>query len=473
MSKEFETVIGLEVHVQPDTQSKIFCACPTEFNAPANTNICPVCSGYPGVLPVLNERALELGLRTSLALHCRINEKIYFERKNYFYPDLPKNYQISQYALPLGEEGYVVLPSGKKIGITRVHLEEDAGKLLHRTDHSLVDLNRTGTPLLEIVSCPDISSPLQAWEYLHMLKLIVQYIGVSSCDMEKGYLRCDANISLRPQGAKELGTKIELKNMNSFKWVKEALIFEEKRQRSALLDGKPLVQETRLWDESKAKTITMRTKEEAHDYRYFPEPDLVNFVIGKDMIEEQEKCIPELPLERSRRFEAEFGLEAKDVEVLVSHKWLADFFEKSVVHFAQPKQIANWIIGPLLELVNSLEGGLAAVKMDASGFAKLVNYFSQGKLNNLTAKKVLTAALTTGRDVDKIIEEQSLTQVSDESQLLEFVQTAVSQNPKAVDDYRSGKESAIMSLVGRVMKKTGGKANPKVVKEMIEKMIKN
>ncbi len=473
MSKEFETVIGLEVHVQPDTQSKIFCACPTEFNAPPNTNICPVCSGYPGVLPVLNERALELALRTSLALHCRINEKIYFERKNYFYPDLPKNYQISQYALPLGEHGYVVLPSGKKIGITRVHLEEDAGKLIHRGDHSLVDLNRTGTPLLEIVSEPDINSPLQAWEYLHMLKLIIQYIDVSSCDMEKGYLRCDANISLRPKGVEELGTKIELKNMNSFKWVKEALSFEEKRQRNILLDGGTLTQETRLWDEKKTKTAIMRTKEEAHDYRYFPEPDLVDFTITHQMIEGQAACVPELPLKKALRFTEEFGLEKKDVDILVSNKWLAEFFEKSVAHFSGAKQIANWIIGPLLETMNSLGAGYDAVKMDTVQFAKLVKYFSEGRLNNLTAKKVLTAALTADKDIDKIIEEQGLTQVSDESQLRVFVEDAVSENPRAVDDYRSGKESAIMSLVGRVMKKTGGKANPKIVKEMIEKMIKS
>ncbi|MBN2482628.1 MAG: Asp-tRNA(Asn)/Glu-tRNA(Gln) amidotransferase subunit GatB [Candidatus Omnitrophica bacterium] len=471
MAKSFETVIGLEVHVQPNTNSKIFCPCPTEFNAPANTHICPVCCGYPGVLPVFNKRALELAVRTSLALHCTINEKIYFERKNYFYPDLPKNYQISQYALPLGENGHLELSGGKKIGITRVHLEEDAGKLIHREDCSLVDFNRTGTPLLEIVSYPDMNSPQEAWEYLQMLKLIIQYIEVSSCDMEKGYLRCDANISLREEGATQLGTKIELKNMNSFKGVKDALVFEEKRQRNLLLDGKTLSQETRLWDEVKGKTVTMRTKEEAHDYRYFPEPDLVSFSVTASMITEQRQYVPELPLARTKRFIDEYGLSEKDVEVLISHRWSADFFEQSSVHFPHFKQIANWIIGPLLEITNAFPEGFSKIKMSPGEFAKLVRYFSEGTLNNITAKKVLTEALTTGVDIDKIIQEKSLIQVSDESELDGYVSDAVAEHPKSVEDYRKGKSQALMFLVGSVMKKTKGKANPKIVREMIEKKI--
>jgi len=471
MSKDFDTVIGLEVHVQLSTETKIFCACSTEFNCPPNTNICPVCCGYPGVLPVLNKRALELSLRVGLALNCRINKTIYFERKNYFYPDLPKGYQISQFELPIAEQGKVDLPSGKQIGITRAHMEEDAGKLIHKEKYSLVDLNRCGIPLLEIVSEPDMQSPEEAFQYLTQLKRIVQYVGGSSCDMEKGFLRCDANISLKPKGRKEFGTKVELKNMNSFKGVKDALEYEQKRQAEVLSRGGKIYQETRLWDESAKKTKVMRSKEESHDYRYFPEPDLVNFTIAGEMVAEQEKLVGELPLTRKNRFIEQYQLSEKEAEVLISDRWLADFFESCCLALNDAKKISNLLLGPFLELVNGLEQGFAQVKISPESFAVIVSYFSQGKINNLGAKQVLTKALTTNEDIDGIIEKEGLVQVSGEEELLAFALEAIDSNPAAVTDYLSGKKGAVMFLVGCVMKKTRGKANPKIVKELLEKNI--
>ncbi|MCK4809347.1 MAG: Asp-tRNA(Asn)/Glu-tRNA(Gln) amidotransferase subunit GatB [Candidatus Omnitrophica bacterium] len=477
MPEELETIIGLEVHVQLATKSKAFCSCPTNFESLPNTNICPICCGYPGVLPVFNRKALELGLRVCLALGCKINGRIYFERKNYFYPDLPKNYQISQYKVPLGEGGCITLSTGRKIGIERAHLEEDAGKLIHKEDCSLVDFNRTGIPLLEIVSKPDINSADEAFRYLKLLKLTLQYLGVSSCDMEKGYLRCDANISLKEKRAKELGTKVELKNMNSFHGVKDALESESRRQRISLEKGERILQETRLWDETKKQTFIMRTKEEAHDYRYFPEPDLVDFVIEEPMIEEQRSFISELPAVKEARFKKEYmlrenGLTEKEIDILISHKWLADFFELSVKELGDSKNIANWILGPFLELTNSLDKGFEQVKITPANFSKIVKYFLEGRLNNLGAKKVLVNVLTNNEDIDKVIEKEKLTQVSKEEGLMPFVEQTISENPKPVSDYLGGKQSAIMFLVGCVMRKSRGKANPKVVKEMLEKRIK-
>ena len=325
--QEFDTVIGLEVHVQLNTASKIFCACSTKFENPPNTNICPVCCGYPGVLPVFNKRALLLAIRVALSLNCKINKKIYFERKNYFYPDLPKNYQISQYKMPLGERGKLALRTEKTIGITRVHLEEDAGKLIHKENYSLVDLNRTGTPLLEIVSNPDITSPQEAFDYLTSLKLILQYIGASECNMEKGSLRCDANISLKNKGSEKLGVKVELKNMNTFKGVRDALEHEVTRQAKTLNEGGKIFQETRLWDSERQKTEVMRSKEEAHDYRYFPEPDLLDFFVEEEFIENEKQFVKELPQDRYKRFLDEYKLQELDVDVLISEKFLADYFE--------------------------------------------------------------------------------------------------------------------------------------------------
>ncbi len=465
---ELETVIGLEVHAQLDTQSKIFCSCAVSVESPANTNICPVCCGYPGVLPVFNQRALELAVRVSLGLHCDINSRFYFERKNYFYPDLPKNYQISQYQQPLGFGGYLELASGKKVRITRVHLEEDAGKLIHRQDCSLVDFNRTGTALLEIVSEPDIASPEEAYDYLNYLKLTLQYLKASSCDMEKGSLRCDANISLRPRGSTTLGTKVELKNMNTFRGVRLALEFEAKRQAQILARGENLVQETRLWDAEKLATYTMRTKEAAHDYRYFPEPDLLDFSVAPELIGRQKQNIGELPLARLRRFMAQYQLSEKDTDVFIADSSLAEFFEAAVKVYPQVKELVNWMLGPFLEQLNSLAGGMKAVKLSPEKFVTIVRYFSEGKLNNLAAKKVLALSIATDDDIDMLIERENLAQVSGQDELAGFIRQAAEENPRAVTEYCQGKQEAIQFLVGQVMRKTKGKANPKIARQMLE-----
>ncbi len=475
----FETVIGLEVHVQLNTESKIFCPCPTDFGSSPNTNICPVCCGYPGVLPVFNRKVLELAVRACLALNCgKVNNRIYFERKNYFYPDLPKNYQISQYKLPLGQEGYIQYPprAEKTIGIERIHLEEDAGKLIHKSDYSLVDFNRTGIPLLEIVSKPEIKSPGEAFWYLKLLKLTLQYIGVSSCDMEKGYLRCDANISVREKGQSILGTKVELKNMNSFRGVRDALEYEQSRQMSCLRDNKRIVQETRLWDEAKRKTLVMRSKEEAHDYRYFPEPDLLDFTIDESLKDKQSKSIGELPIDKYQKFSnylrPEGGLGEKEIDTLVADKWLSEFFEAAVRESGGDfKNVANWLLGPFLEQVNSLGEGFTAVKISAKNFSKIVKYFLEGRINNLAAKKILSLSVATNEDIDALIEREGLAQVSQTAELAAVIHSVVHDNPKPVKEYLAGKQQAIMFLVGQVMKKTQGRANPNVAREMLEKAI--
>ena len=470
---DFEVVIGLEVHTHLKTESKIFCSCSTDFPSLPNSNICPVCCGYPGVLPVFNKKALELATRVCLALDCEVNKNIYFERKNYFYPDLPKGYQISQYKMPLGESGYVETLSGKKVRINRVHMEEDAGKLIHKEDCSLVDFNRTGTPLLEIVSEPDIKSPQEAFDYLTQLKLILQYIGASDCDMEKGSLRCDANISLRKKGETKLGTRVELKNMNTFKGVRVALEFEAKRQEKALKAGEKIIQETRLWDVDKQKTVVMRTKEEAHDYRYFPEPDLLDFSVSDELIKGEKLLVGELPLKKRARFLSEYKLSEKEVDVIITNRVLAHFFEEAAKALSQPAEISNWLLGPFLEQVNSLEGGWVSVKISAQNFAKVVKYFIEAKLNNLAAKKVLSIIIATNEDPDSVIERETLVQVSGEDELSSFVEEVLGQNQPAVKEYLEGKDQAIMFLVGQVMKKTKGKANPKVARQMLERRIKS
>ncbi|UCC95095.1 MAG: Asp-tRNA(Asn)/Glu-tRNA(Gln) amidotransferase subunit GatB [Candidatus Omnitrophota bacterium] len=471
---EFDIVIGLEVHVQLKTKSKIFCSCSTEFESPPNTNICPVCCGYPGVLPVFNQKALELGVRVARGLGCEINPQIYFERKSYFYPDLPKNYQISQYKMPLGENGWLTLPSGKRIGIGRVHLEEDAGKLVHKKDYSLVDLNRTGIPLLEIVSKPDINSADEAFDYLTYLKLALQYIEASDCDMEKGILRCDANISLKKKGTQALGVKVELKNMNSFRGVRDALDYEAKRQAKTLEKSEKITQETRLWDETKRKTMVMRSKEEAHDYRYFPEPDLRKFSISLECKKIQENFLSkiEMPLKKREKFTKMYGLSAKDTDVLISDMWLANFFEEATTTFSDYKKMCGWLLGPFLEQVNALGASSGEVKISPANFAKVVKYFAEGKLNNLAAKKVLSLCVSTNKDIDRVIEEEGLVQVSGHQELQRFIEEALSQNPKPVQEYLGGKQQAIQFLVGQVMRKTQGKANPKVVRELLEESLK-
>jgi len=467
----FEIVIGLEVHVQLKTRSKIFCSCSTDFGSSPNSNICPVCCGYPGVLPVFNRKVLELSIRVCHALDCRINKKIYFERKNYFYPDLPKDYQISQYKMPLGENGNLELISGRKIKINRAHMEEDAGKLIHKEDYSLVDFNRTGIPLLEIVSEPDIHTPQEAFDYLTRLKLLLQYINVSDCDMEKGYLRCDANISLRKSGESVLGTKVELKNMNTFKGIKSALEFEAKRQEQLLLKNERIVQETRLWNEKIMKSEPMRSKEEAHDYRYFPEPDLLDFNVSNDMIENEKKFVTELPLEKRKRFLEKYKISFKEVDLLVANQRLSDFFEEAIDFYAKPKEISNWIIGPLLEQANNFVDKFNSVKISAENFAKIVKYFTEGRINNLAAKRALSLCISTNEDADTIINQEGLLQVSAGKELEDAVKQVVEEHSKPVKEYLEGKQQAIMFLVGQVMKKTKGRANPKIAKEMLTKEI--
>jgi len=470
--KEFDIVVGLEVHVQLKTESKIFCTCPTSSESQPNSNICPVCAGYPGALPVFNKKALELALKVCFALRCQINKKIYFERKNYFYPDLPKNYQISQYKMPLGEKGHLELASGRIININRVHLEEDAGKLIHKEKYSLVDLNRAGTPLLEIVSAPDINGSEEAFEYLTHLKLILQYIEASDCDMEKGSLRCDANISLKKKGNKSLGTKVELKNMNSFRGVRDALDFEAKRQEAALGNGEKICQETRLWDEELMRTETMRIKEEAHDYRYFPEPDLLDFAVSENFLKKEQELIGELPLDKRKRFAIEYKISSKEINILISHRWLANFFEEAFKFYPKAQEVSNWLIGPFLEQVNNSDKRFDSVKISAQNFAKIVKYFVEGKINNLAAKKVLCLSINTNEDADVIIEKEKLLQVSDANELDTFVKGVIGEHLAAVSEYRQGKQEVLMFLVGQVMKKTKGKANPKVTREMLEKAIR-
>ena len=489
----YEAVIGLEVHVQLSTATKLFCGCSTLFGAQPNSQVCPVCMGLPGSLPVLNQKAFEYAIKVAVALNCRIAEFTKFDRKNYFYPDLPKNFQISQYDLPLSEDGFldvhlngntnpvrkdspnkIGLSNGvKRIGIKRVHLEEDAGKLIHTEDSSLVDFNRTGIPLLEIVSYPDINSPQEAYQYLSSLKQIIRYLGVSSCDMEKGILRCDANVSVRKQGAKALGVKIELKNMNSFRGVRDALDFEIKRQIELLEEGRNIIQETRLWDAQERKSESMRTKEEAQDYRYFPEPDLPPFTISQQLQEKIRDSLPELPEARLTRFIRDYQLSEYDAGLLISEKEIADFFENCFRLYPEAKIVANWICGPLLsELNNRMPSSISELNISAEDFINLIKKVKDGEISNLIAKSILTEMIDTGESPEGIIQKKNLIQISDTETLDKIITEVLKDNAESVKDYLNGKENAIMFLVGRVMQKSKGKANPKVVLEMLKKKLK-
>ncbi len=475
----YETVIGLEVHLHLKTKSKAFCGCSTEFGREPNSEACPVCLGLPGSLPVLNKVALDYAVKVALALNCRVQEYTKFDRKNYFYPDLPKNYQISQYDLPIARDGLldiVLDDKPKRIGITRVHLEEDAGKLIHQEDLSLVDFNRAGIPLLEIVSEPDINSPQEAYEYLTALKSIIKYLDVSDCDMEKGSLRCDANISIRKKGAKELGVKTELKNMNSFKAVKDALGFEAERQREALNKDEPIIQETRLWDDRGLQTISMRTKEGAQDYRYFPEPDLPPFIITKDKIEGIQKSIPELPKEKAKRFMKEYGLTQYDAKILVSNKQNADYAEERFKAWPDEnkKSIANWLIGPLAAVASSTNIEISQVNISKHNFLELIELVEKKQIiSNLTGKAVLEEMASTGKQPSLIIRERNLAQISDESVLEKDIEAVIKENSKSVEAFKSGKENAVMFLVGQVMIRMKGKANPKIVQEILKRRLRD
>lgn len=472
----YEPVIGLEVHVQLKTKSKVFCGCTTEFGGAPNTQTCPVCLGFPGTLPVLNQRALKGTIRVALALNCSISQKMQFHRKNYFYPDLPKNFQISQYDEPLSYNGYLKIKSDgteKTIKIKRVHLEEDTGKLMHEEgeNSSLIDFNRSGIPLLEIVSEPDINSSDEAYRYLTTLKSILQYLEVSDCDMEKGSLRCDANISVRKKGESALGTKTEIKNMNSFKGVKAALEYEFERQVKILESGEKLIQETRLWDPERGITQSMRSKEEAHDYRYFPEPDLVPYILPEGLIDMEKKALPELPQARKARFIKTYGLPEYDADVLTQDKELADFYEDCTKYYDKPKVISNWMMTDVLGYLNAKATQLKAIKLTSQNLAGLLKEIDSGKISGKMAKDILIEMLEAGKDARKIIEEKGLVQISDEVQLERFAEEVIAENKKTVEDYLKGKENAIMFLVGQVMKKTKGRANPAVINEILKRKL--
>ena len=472
----YETIIGLEVHAQLRTKTKAFCGCLNEFGAGANTRTCPVCLGFPGSLPVLNEMAFEHGMKVALALNCQIQNFTKFDRKHYFYPDLPKNYQISQYDLPLALAGGLkikVKDREKTIPVKRVHLEEDAGKLIHEGEDSLVDYNRAGVPLLEIVTEPEIHSPDEAYEYLSELKAILKYLEVSDCDMEKGSLRCDANISLRLTGAEKLGTKTELKNMNSFKAVREALNYEIKRQTGILESGQKIIQETLLWDEVSAKTVAMRSKEEAMDYRYFPEPDLPGFVLTEEKIRVVKDNLPELPQALKQRFVRDYGLIEYDVEILAQEKRLADYFEACFKIYPQAKSISNWLIGPLSYELNSRNLDIQSLGLKPTELTTLISFVDQDKISNLSAKEVLTERLNSKKTIEEIIKEKDLLQVSDSGELSAIIDAVISANQKSVQDYSSGKANALMFLVGQVMRQSKGKANPKVAQEMLKERLTN
>jgi aspartyl-tRNA(Asn)/glutamyl-tRNA(Gln) amidotransferase subunit B len=470
---KYETVIGLEVHAELSTNSKIFCGCSTEFGAPPNTHTCPICLGHPGVLPVLNKRAVEFAMKAAMALNCKIPEESKFDRKNYFYPDSPKAYQISQYDQPVGENGWIEIDVNgekKRIGITRLHLEEDAGKLIHSEGgySSLVDFNRVGVPLVEIVSEPDIRTPEEGRAYLEKLKSILQYCEVSDVKMEQGSLRCDANISLRPYGQEELGTKAELKNMNSFRNVQRGLEYEQVRQAEILDNGGKVVQETRRWDDANQRTLTMRGKEGAHDYRYFPDPDLIKMNISREWVEEIRATIPELPDARQARYAEQYGISVNDAGVLTAVKDISDFFDQAVATGADPKAVSNWIMGELMAYLNAEQLELKDVKITASGLGEMINLIEKGTISSKIAKTVFKEMIETGKQPAQIVEDKGLVQISDEGELARIITEVTEANPGSVNDYKEGKKQAIGFLVGQVMKATKGKANPGLVNKLLQ-----
>ncbi len=476
MTVSYEPVIGLEVHAQLLTQSKMFCACGTSFGLPANTQTCPICLGMPGTLPVVNRKAVEMAIRTGLALNCTIQSTNRFARKNYFYPDLPKGYQISQYEEPICEHGWVeasVGSSPKRIKIRRAHLEEDAGKNVHDAGAggSRVDLNRAGTPLLEIVTEPDMRSADEVVAYLKMLRDVLMYLGVCDGNMEEGSLRCEPNLSLRPVGQKALGTKVELKNINSFKFVKEALEYEIKRQTNVLNEGGKVNQETRLWDVEKGVTATMRSKEEAHDYRYFPDPDLVPLSLSVEWIEELRQTVPELPAVRQKRFVSEYGLPEYDTGVLTVSKPLADYFESCVKLFNQPKAVSNWVMGELLRELNNSGTAVGDSPVSPERLVSLLKLVDNGTISLKVAREIFPELYASKMSPEQIVQEKGLTQVSDEGALGKIIDEVIAKNPAQVAQYRSGKEQVFGFFVGQVMKGSGGKANPGKVNELLKRKL--
>lgn len=466
----FETVIGLEVHVELKTDSKIFSPSPAHFGAEPNTNTNVIDLGYPGVLPVVNKRAVEWGMKAAMALNMTVARESKFDRKNYFYPDNPKAYQISQFDQPIGENGWIdieVNGETKRIGITRAHLEEDAGKLTHKNGYSLVDLNRQGTPLIEIVSEPDIRTPEEAYAYLEKLRSIIQYIEVSDVKMEEGSMRCDANISIRPYGQDKFGTKTELKNLNSFTFVRKGLEYEEKRQEQVILSGGKIEQETRRFDETTGTTKLMRVKEGSDDYRYFPEPDIVPMIISDEWMEEVRKTIPELPDARQRRYQEELGLPAYDAHVLTLTKEMSDMFEKTVSLGADAKLASNYLMVDVNAYLNKVQKELSETALTAEGLAGMIKLITDGTISSKIAKKVFAELIEHGGDAKKIVKEKGLVQVSDSGQLLAWVNEALDNNPKSIEDYKNGRDRAIGFLVGQIMKASKGQANPQMINKML------
>lgn len=476
----YEAVIGLEIHSELKTKTKIFCGCATSFGAEQNTHVCPVCLGLPGVLPVVNKKVVEFAIKAGVAFNCTINKFSKFDRKNYYYPDLPKNFQTSQYDLPIAEHGYVDIEVGgkpKRIRITRIHMEEDAGKLVHSgttikdSASSNVDYNRTGVPLIEIVSEPDMRTPEEARLYMEKVKNILEYIDVSNCKMEEGNLRADVNISLRQQGTERLGTKAEMKNLNSFKMVENALAYEIERQEEILEDGGHIAQETRTWDDGKGITLSMRSKEQAQDYRYMPEPDLVPIVTTDEQIEAMRKELPELPDARKNRLMRECGLSAYDAGIIVASRAMADYFDAAVNDGADAKLVANWLMGDLAKQLNADNKTIADSPVDALHLAAMIKLIQKGTISSKIAKKVFSEMWQTGKDAEVIVKEKGLVQITDTKAIEKIIDIVIADNPKPVADYQGGNAKSIGFLVGQVMKASKGKANPALVNKMLKEKL--
>lgn len=479
MSSDYEVVVGLEVHAELKTESKIFCGCSTAFGAEPNTQVCPICAGFPGMLPVLNRQVVELAIRTGLALNCEIADYCKFDRKNYFYPDLPKAYQNSQYDLPICKQGYLEIDADghrKKVRINRAHMEEDAGKLVHQgsittSAYTLVDLNRSGVPLLEIVSEPDLRSPGEARAYMEKLRAILLFAGVSDGKMEEGSLRCDANVSVRPRGEKTLGTRAEIKNLNSFRALEKAIEYEAGRQIAALEDGEKLVQETRTWDEEKQVTRSMRSKEEANDYRYFPDPDLPPLRISREWVEEVRASLPEMPDQAQQRLVSDYGLPEYDAGLLTLTPDHLNFFDQAVALCQDAKAVSNWMMGDMTRLLNQNNMEISACRFTPAQLARMLQLIAAGTISGKMAKSIFEEMFDSGEDPERIIKEKGMAQISNEDELGKIIEEIIQAHPGVVQDYHSGKEKAFGFFVGQVMKATRGQANPAIVNRLLKERL--
>ena len=472
----YETIIGLEIHSELSTKSKIYCGCTTEFGGEVNTHCCPICTGMPGVLPVLNEKVVEYAIRAGLATNCEISRFSKQDRKNYFYPDLPKAYQTSQYDLPLCKNGYIDIDVDgeiKRVGITRIHIEEDAGKLIHDQweTGSLVDYNRCGVPLIEIVTEPDMRSAEEAKAVLEKIKSILEYTEVSDCKMQEGSLRCDVNLSIRPQGQEKLGTRTEMKNLNSFRSVMRSAESEVKRQQEVIEAGGEVVQETRRWDDNKGVSYSMRSKEEAHDYRYFPEPDLVPIVVSDEQIEEIRNSLPELPDVKRKRYVVQYGLPEYDAWLLTTSKIIANFFEAATESSGKPKIVSNWIMGDMMRILKEKNMEYSDIPFAPKELADLIALIEKGTISGTIAKTVFEEMFSTGKHPESIVKEKGLIQISDEGELTQIVKAILENNQQSIDDYKAGKDKAFGFLVGQSMKAAKGKANPQVINKILKELL--